>query len=346
MITTYGVQGSGTYAVSFPDLDSLMSVFKDNTTNDISAFDSRNALLTLFNNSGGGSFSYTQTAPLSQVSTIGVGGIPSGITFSNLPLQQLFDRMFFPAQPSIFNISASPTSIEIGRPNPTVTVTVNLTKRTPTYISANVSGGSGNTFTPTPPLPSDSVPQTTISYPNINVSNSSTTTFTLTINDGQIRTDSASVNVYFPRWIGTVNINAVLSVSTDIDSKDLTQSQKNNIISYLQNGVDWGKLWGSSNNTHSFTERSSQLSNETVNPVNLPSGSHIIFVFPTSDYGGNPPSSYKFGGNLSGAQSAQPVTSLTLIGVTQVRNRHGVERECRIFIDTFKSTAQKVVLIS
>ena len=112
-MSEYGLSGSATYAVTYDTFDKLMDVLPDNDVQQITAQTMRNVVYTLWENGGGGgagSFSYTQTAPLTQVSTSTVGGIGPGRTFSNVPLQTLFDQMFFPAVGTVYSISTSPPS--------------------------------------------------------------------------------------------------------------------------------------------------------------------------------------------------------------------------------------------
>jgi hypothetical protein len=94
MSYTYSTPGTATYSVTFDTLDQMMAVFPDNNANLIAASDVRDAVLTLYwqTQDLGASFSatasafyYTNLSP----STIAVGGISTGTTFSNVGLQQL-----------------------------------------------------------------------------------------------------------------------------------------------------------------------------------------------------------------------------------------------------------------
>jgi hypothetical protein len=348
---------SATYAVELTGLDEIMSGLPTNTANQISARNVRDSFFTVWLNGGGGgggSFSYTQTAPLTQKSIYGVGGLPSGRTFSNVPLQALLDEIFFPAEGTAFSISVSPPQLEEGygvgsKPPfaPTVTVNASITKKTPTITSANISGGPGNTF-PQSQFPglipgTNTSLLTTLVYnqslsPNPpftgkNVIQDQSTTFTIFVNDGTTRSAAASVSWFFPRWYGSINLNGL--IGTNVRTSDLTQSEKDLIISRLKTDPttsvqDWSPVWNATRPTLcSFTPYNSstnQLSGSvTVTPVEVTQGSHLLLIFHKSDYGGDgAPSSYQFG-----PISGNPFVDL---GEHTVVNRYGRTKQCKIFI--------------
>lgn len=96
----------------------LLQRLVDNATNDIDAKDVRDAVWTLYNQiqtvasqSLTQSFSYTLATP----STIDVGGIPAGTTFSNISFQDLLDQMFLPyVAPVVTGLTPSSLELEFG----------------------------------------------------------------------------------------------------------------------------------------------------------------------------------------------------------------------------------------
>jgi hypothetical protein len=336
-MSVYGVSGSGTYAVSLTGLDEMMGVLPDNDVNQIRASDVRNVVLTLWENGGGGagSFSYTHD-PVTEASTIAVGGIAVGTTFSNVPLQSLLDNMFYPAVGGIYTISTSPSTLELGNPNRKTTVSVSITKKTPSINSINVSGGPSNTFVP-PDKPTSYNEKIDKNYPNTNVTEDEATPYTLTVEDSTgIKTSTAGVTWFYPRWYGSIDLNTLISPS--LDTKTLTPSQKTTIIDTLQGASEtWSPVWNGSSLT-SFQAGSSQLSSATVTPKNTSLGSHIVLIWPSTDYGDGDPSGYTFGGFFG-----RPFIDL---GIHPVQNQHGVIRSCRIWIKDFKSAGTESFTIN
>ena len=333
-MSVYGVSGSGTYAVTLSGLDELMSALPNNTVNQIRAQDARNVVYTLWESlgGGGGSFSYTQTLPLTQPSSESVGGIPANRTFSNVALQSLFDQMFFPAVGTGFTITTNPSSYEVGRTNMTTTVEVILTKNTPTITSASVSSTEPNTFTPNPTIPTNYGQSVTTNYTGKAVTANTTTTFTLTINDGSTKTKSASVVYFYPRFYGSIDLNGVNEFGNGFQFKSDTSSTLKELALNKLKGSDWSNVWnplGSS--ITKFTKESGQLSLVTIVPVNTTDGSHGVFLWPNTDYGDGLPTSYFLN---DGTQPTNPVVSL---GITNFINQYGVPASYSVWIRDFPS---------
>jgi hypothetical protein len=336
-MSVYGVSGSGTYAVTLSGLDELMSALPNNTVNQIRAQDARNVVYTLWDSlggGGGGSFSYTQTLPLTQPSSESVGGIPANRTFSNVALQSLFDQMFFPAVGTGFTITTNPSSYEVGRTNMTTTVEVTLTKNTPTITSAFVtSTPAANTFIPDPTRPTNYGQSETTPYTGKAVTANTTTTFTLTINDGTVKTRSASVVYFYPRFYGSIDLNGVNEFGNGFQFKSDTSSTLKELALSKLRGTNWNNVWnplGSS--ITKFTKESGQLSLVTIAPVNSTDGSHGVFLWPSSDYSGDgEPTSYFLN---DGTQPTNPVVSL---GITNFINQYGVPASYSVWIRDFPS---------
>jgi len=121
----YGT-GSSYYTQNFDNIQELLQRIYDNTSNVIVAKDVRDPLWTLWNkvvglsaSLGSASLTYTLGTP----STISVGGIGEGSTFSNVSLAQLFDQMLLPfVAPVVEHFGPSVAEKQFGD-----TTTLNLT---------------------------------------------------------------------------------------------------------------------------------------------------------------------------------------------------------------------------
>jgi len=334
-MSVYGVSGSGTYAVSFTGLEGMMGVLPDNDVNQIRASDVRNVVLTLWDQGGGGggSFSYTQTAPFTQVSTGVVGGIGSGRTFSNVPLQTLFDQMFFPAVGTVFSISTAPPSFEIGKPNCLTTVTVNLTKNTPTINTAFVTDDSELN----PPYTSVNIPTNfgqglSTNYPNKSVKQNLKTTFKLTLTDGgSPKVDEAYVTFYYPRFYGSIDLNSEPNFGENFQFTSSTDNTRKQRVLNILSAGSWNPVWNPAGTSIvRFTKVTSAISLATITPINTVKGSHGVFLWPRTDYGGDGvPSSYFLN---DGTQPTNPVVSL---GQVNFINEYGVPATYSVWIRDF-----------
>lgn len=127
-MSIYGTAGSGTYSVSYPDLNTMMTALKDNTSGSIYAQTLRNSVLTLYTLSSTSSVSSSSVIYTSNTaSTVAVGGLPVGTNFSSgQSIQQILDTMLHPyVAPTInyFNLSVGSsgpysknTYVEYGAP--------------------------------------------------------------------------------------------------------------------------------------------------------------------------------------------------------------------------------------
>lgn len=123
----YGSPGSVTYSVALGDLQSMLDVLPDNTSNQINAQNVRDVVAGLWEAiqglsasiSLGSSVTYTNLT----ASTIGVGGIPSGTTFNNQTIQQMFDNMFYPYVAPSRSLTSNPSQKEFGDTNLSVSLT-------------------------------------------------------------------------------------------------------------------------------------------------------------------------------------------------------------------------------
>lgn len=178
MSYTYSTPITGTYSVTFDTLDQMMTSLPDNTGNLISARDVRDSVLTLWwkTEDLGASFSATASAfyyTNLDPSTVTVGGIVSGSTFSNVGLQQLFDDMFYPYTAPTCNLSASNSTREFGASIATI-LSWSVTKAKLNISSITVDG---TPFVPTN-VPVQSGVKSTSAVQDVD------TTFSMTITDG------------------------------------------------------------------------------------------------------------------------------------------------------------------
>jgi hypothetical protein len=331
-MAVYGISGSGTYAVALQGVDDLMRILPNNSVNEITAQDMRNVAYTLWEigGGGGGSFSYTQTAPLTQGSVNAVGGIPAGSTFDNVPLQTLFDRMFFPAQGTVYSISASPASFELGYPNngnnPVTTITVNITKKTPDIQTAGVTS-PGISFG-TVRIPTTYDESLSTQFSNVNVVQDTTTTYTLNLNDGTARSDDTSVTWYFPGFFGSINLssNGTFTPVGSFVFGDGTTSAQRSAVRTILKGVDplneWKPVWQSSGVTN-FTKITTASPTSTGDIGSL---GHKVLIIPKSWYGGD--------GKPSGfTDNNIPATPYYLLFENEsVKNQYGASFLCNIYI--------------
>lgn len=347
-MSEYGVFGSATYAVTLSGLDQLIDVLPDNNSEQIDAQVMRNVVYTLWvNGGGGGSFSYTQTAPFSQGSSERIGGIASGTTFSNVSLQDLFDRIFFPPAGTIYDITTAPSSLELGYGagstpaiTPVTTVQVRITRKNPTIIQVNVTGPAGSLGNFGDISNWSYNEERTKTYSNVTVPQDTDTTFNLSIQgDSGTLPDSAFVKWYFPRFFGSIDINTL--IGSDFNTNNLTSTQKTTIINRLKTNIvtgdaDWSPVWQGISST-SFNKSASQLSTVSITPVSGP-GAHFVLIWPKTDYGDGVPTSFQFG-QLTGF----PFLDL---GEHSVQNQYGYNTNCRIWIKDFRTSGTTTFTIN
>ena len=338
----YGLSGSATYAVSFDSLDKMIDVLPDNDVNQITAQNIRDTVFTLWlhGGGGGGSFSYTQTAPLSQGSVNTVGGLAAGTTFSNVSLQDLLDRMFFPAEATGYNITANPASLELGYPNivgqdPTTTISVSLTRKSNEIKTANASFNGVSLGTVNIPNTYNDVQGTT--FNNVLVTQNTTSTYILTLNDGTTKTDSASVTWYFPGWFGSVDLssNGSFTPLGSFDFRNATAGQITTFISIMSGPSNlWTPVWQSSGVTN-FTKKDS----EPNSTGSFGSVGHKVLIIPISWYGDGVPTGFK-------SNNSDAAVFKVLDGQYTVKNQYGYSFQCKIlvsYIQTAGSSSYDIV---
>ena len=255
----YGT-GSSYYSQNFDNIQELLQRVYDNTSNVIVAKDVRDPLWTLWNKISGlsaslGSASITYT--LGTPSTISVGGITEGTTFSNVTLTQLFDQMLLPyVSPVVNNFGPSVLEKQFGD-----TTTLNLT------YSINVGSlplDSGYAIQFISPNPSSSIPNKVVTGndPETGTTNNfsltySTSTFSVisyavatmsfrTTPDLTIFTATTSIAQKHKRYYGQISIpigftpsnsasvTAVGAYLTDTRIKGLSYSELSTNVNFSQ----------------------------------------------------------------------------------------------------------------
>lgn len=342
-----GVSGSATYAVALSGVEEMLSILPDNTVNQISAQDMRNVVYTLSEGVGGGGYDglYTQALPLSVKSTVGLGGLPSGRTFSQVPINTILDTILFPPVGTGYSIKATPASFEIGNPktgNATVDVEVSITQKTYEVRSANVGSDANpaNTFV-TPNRPTATDQTSTTEYDAKNVTKNATTTFTLTVTDSSgsaLPVATSQVTYFYPRFSGYIYLGGK-SYGTDFTfTVANSTSVKNDIINFLSaapsipGGKAWQNVWNVPTldpNYIKFSKSSSALSVVTITP---PSGlkCYGVLIFKNGD---SIPKSYQI-------NDADPPGDFFIdLGIANFTNEYDVTYEVKIFIRTVSTQA-------
>jgi len=285
-MATYGIPTDLTYSVSLAGIDEVMSTLADNDVNLITARNVRDVVYTLYDdilNIQTFSFSYTSATP----STVDVGGITAGTTFSNVSLQNLFDRMFLKFVDVDYDltvINPSPALYEYGNyPGGTASVLleVTLTKGTNTIVSCTLSTPNDPPYVFNPPIPTTG---TTVSYITKTVIPDQLTTYTLTLSDfdgttGQSgRQISATVGWYYGRYYGFIDLS---SISPQLDLRNITASQSLLLDTLIDGRLGLTGPNGIANlNIHSQELWGTTLSFVTpgVDPE------HMIIAWPSTDW--------------------------------------------------------------
>ena len=279
-----GTPGSATYAVTLSGIGQMMNVLPDNTSNQIMAQDVRNVVFTLYQDFTGLSQSVQQSIVSGSSSnvyysnvnptSIAVGGIPIGTTFSNQSIQQIFDNMFYPYVAPILSISGSPSLIEYGNSSQKVNISFSVVSKKNNCTSVVVSYVSGShSFGPY-------LSNTTNSgvVNNITPSLNTTTNLTLSLSDynssngtGGPYSSSSTIVWSNRRYYGTVDLT--LYGSPDLTS---TPSATSSIYSAFTDALILG-LSGAGGGS------GSDLNNSRIQTRTMTgNGSYLVFAWPTS----------------------------------------------------------------
>lgn len=151
--------GSSWFSQYDPSITALLSRVYDNSSNVIVAKDLRDSIWSLYNrildvatNSLTQSSLYTLGTP----STISVGGIAEGSTFSDASMSQIFDRILLPyVAPQILSFSSSVIEYQFGRISPSLNLNYNINIGSKSISSINFKGPNLAISSDTGPFNSD-----------------------------------------------------------------------------------------------------------------------------------------------------------------------------------------------
>jgi len=217
-MSTYGLSGSATYSQTLTGLDEMMSVIPDNLSNQITARNVRDIVLTLYEDI---SISLSSSAVTSlSASNIffgntnptltTVGGVPSGTIFTpTTTVADVLNQMLYPYTSPILSLSTSPSLLEYGNTQ-SVVLNWTLTKKSNTISTSNISKPSGGSLFPPPyPVPLTTDQTTSGSYTVTPILNT-LSTYTFSVNDSSSTTVSiATVGWRNKRYWGTLDLTSI-----------------------------------------------------------------------------------------------------------------------------------------
>lgn len=256
-------------------LDDMMTRLKDNLANDISAEDVRWSVFTLWDkidliDNTDNTYKYNNTLP----STIAVGGIPVGTTFTDVTLNQMFTSMFYPYQRPVLALSVN-TNVtrELGSSN-AVALTYSVVKKTDAITSIVINGGT-NLYPALSGTYNTTIPQNT----NTNI------LMTVLSGAGVTDTTTASVTWLNSMYVFGLSFNAVYDLTTNPSDASviggyvgtsMTLNAGNLVVTDFTNA-------NASSSTIPGGTRSQLKSARTGTYTNIGGGNKMIaFAFPTS----------------------------------------------------------------
>lgn len=138
---------SNWYSQYETDITQILQRLQDNTSNLIDAKDVRDAVWTVYTDIQTlASQSSTQSMfyDLATPSTVAVGGISKGLTFSQATIKQLFDQMLLPyVAPTIDQLVPSQLTYQFGQLAPLISLSYQITPGSVDLFSIQFSGPSG-----------------------------------------------------------------------------------------------------------------------------------------------------------------------------------------------------------
>lgn len=243
MSYTYSVPGSATFSRTYPfggdifsesGLDQMMSSLPNNDSNLISARDVRDSVFTLWKRGDElrdeivatiSNFKYTNSESLSS----DLGGWKIGDNFNEVPLQNLFDTLFYPYVSPLLSLSLVPSVGEFGQFTSTL-INWSVTKTKETIQSIKLNG-------------TDIIPITGLSQTgaaSLPVSTSATSSFfTLQVFDGSFTQSIVATysNKNLIYWGSVTSIN-ITFIESDI--KNLSFSALSDNLELTLDGINGG----------------------------------------------------------------------------------------------------------
>ena len=258
----------------------ILQRLSDNTSNQIDAKDVRDAVWTLYNQilSSSGSSTQSFTYTLGTPSTVDIGGILEGSTFSNIPIEDFLDRLLLPyITPVVTSFNTSNLELEFGQTTPTsLNFSIDVGS---SPLLGNITFISPNPSTPLNPYPStgsdpevgtttNNFTPTFSSVVSLTASNIATMSFQTL--DGL--TFSATTEVVFKHRIyyGPIDLSS-LSLSTNyFNAWFLATSSIATVSSFINDAAILGLSYSNLATGFSFSE-----------DINFATGSYFVYAHPT-----------------------------------------------------------------
>jgi len=291
----YGSPGSATYAVPIVDIGGMLNVLPDNTANQINAQNVRDVVSGLFDLVEGlsqsfsnATVSYTNVNPV----TVTVGGVTQGFSFNSVPVQTVFDYLFYPYVPVTYSITATPNQLEFGNTSSSVSLSWSINAKKNNVLSAYINRPTQpQVIISSPPSAFGSASGVSSAKPVANT----LSTFTFSVSDfnaidssGSLTSITATVSWTLKRYWGAVSSSHTLATTStasvlysDISSlsselnpsyiMSKTITANNQYVVFIwpsSNGVDLSTLppkvsiLGLSNNDWTKTRSSVSLTNQ------------------------------------------------------------------------------------
>ena len=271
--------GGSSSANSYSTIQELLVKIPDNTANQIQAKDVRDSVFTLWEKISGLSASigsndvtYNRTSPSTSVT---IGGVPNGSTFSGT-VQDVLDRVFYPyAAPSVSLSVSAPNPREFGY-STLLSLNWSVTKNGNSSITVITVDGSGVIPTGNSQGGTKTNVVGTYSVATINSSTQQTNTFYMSAGDG-VSSPSTSATLYWQnqRYWGRVNLSS-------IGNPNLTTNPGlSTLVSTITTDSIIKALTGASANGQLFGSELSTSKSKTYTGMDG-SGWHLIFAWPSS----------------------------------------------------------------
>jgi hypothetical protein len=218
-MSTYGLSGSATYSQTLTGLDEMMSVIPDNISNQITARNVRDIVLTLYEDLQTFSSSTVTSLSASNIffgntnpTLTTVGGVPAGTSFTlTTTVADVLNQMLYPYTAPILSLSTSPSLLEYGNTQ-SVVLNWTLTRKSNIIATVNIATPNGviSPSTPPTPVPLDTNVTTSGSYTVTPVLNT-LSTYTFSVTDGGPSTTRATSTVGWrnKRYWGTLDLTSI-----------------------------------------------------------------------------------------------------------------------------------------
>lgn len=219
-MSSIGISGSATYAVALSGIEEMMTVLPDNLTNDITARKARDVVFTLYDQLQGlssSTFYYSNPNGI----TNPIGNWKKDGTFSNVTLQEIFDKLFYIDSGPSADISVSPSQLDYGNTQD-VSISWSVTKRTYNFDA------SGYTITRSPSktfnIAVNPASNNSGGFSDTPVANQDNS-YSFSVSDTKGNSDPASATLkYYHRWYYGNRSDTTTMTSVDIRNLNSTGS--------------------------------------------------------------------------------------------------------------------------